>query len=173
MVWKLVSVTSVLVLIVVIVLLFRVDIPMCYNTFEEEPTTETFVLYPVEIIEVIQAQIQKAPFHYVKIAGNSMQPTIKDGDTCVCIPRISYSKGDIVSFYIPVDNKVELIAHRIVEEVDNRFKTQGDNNNNIPDGWTLDEEQIFCKIPEKNLFEKFKFAMVDSGGKFSIFSVLG
>ena len=165
------SVTSILVLIIVITLFFRIEIPMCYNTAEPKPP-ETFVLYAREVVEEVKQEIEKNPFYYLRISGNSMQPAIKSGDTCVCIPRINYNEGDIISFYIPVDNQVELIAHRIKGKDNNKFITKGDNNN-IQDSWVLDEEQIFCKIPEKNLFEKFKFAMVDSGGRFGIFSVLG
>jgi len=79
--FNLVSVTSVLVLVIVVVLFSQVKVPMCYNLPIEDKLPETFVLYPIEIIPIIQAQIKATPFHYIKIVGNSMQPNIKDGDT--------------------------------------------------------------------------------------------
>jgi signal peptidase I len=172
--WKLkfLSVTTILVLVILVALLFRVEIPLCYNTFEERQK-EAFVLYDIKIVDTINQEIEESPFYYIRINGNSMIPSINHGDMCVCIPQNNYYQEDIISFFVPVEDKVELIAHRITKELEgDRFTTRGDNNN-IEDTWIITEDQIFCQIPEKNLFNKFRFAVVESGGKFNIFSIFG
>lgn len=166
---KIISVTTILFLVILVVLLFRIDIPLCYNT--SEYSEDAFILYDAKIVNVINEQIKKNPFYHIAIIGNSMSPSIKNGDTCVCVPQEDYSKGDIVSFYVPEGNQVELIAHRIIKNNNNQFTTRGDNND-LADNWIINEDQIFCKIPEKNLFNKFKFA-IESGGEFSIFQIIG
>lgn len=168
--YKITPVISVLILILVITLVFQVKIPLCYNTFEEKPSIEPFILYDVEIVTQVKEQIEESPFHYIKINGHSMKPAIKHND--ICVPKANYEKGDIISFYTPVNDKVELISHRISHEENNNFLTKGDNNLNRDNFW-LTEEQVFCYIPEKNLFDKLKFAVVESEGRFSIFSIFG
>lgn len=169
--YKIISITSVLILVLVVALLFQIKMPLCYAS-GEKPSPETFILYDSQVIAQVKENIRQSPFHYVKVNGQSMQPSIRHRDMCVCLPQETYKVDDIVSFYIPSENnKVELIIHRIVDDENNKFTTRGDNNN-IIDSWELTKDQIFCKVPEKNLFDKFRFAIVESE-RFSIFSIFG
>ena len=170
--YKILSITSILVLVLVVTLLFSIKIPLCYNLHEDKPSPETFILYDSQVVAQVKEQIERSPFHYVRVNGQSMYHSIKHSDMCVCLPQNNYKKGDMVSFYIPVNDQVELIIHRIIKEENNHFLTKGDANN-IEDSWLLDQDQIFCKVPEKNLFDKFRFAIVESEGRFSVFSIFG
>lgn len=40
------------------------------------------------------------------------------------------------------------------------IETKGDNNDS-PDSWKIEQDQVFCKVPETSLLEKFKFAIVE------------
>jgi len=161
----------VIILFIIITLFFiKTEIPMCYNYPPED--VKTFVIYEKGVIDNIKEKIKEQAFYLVKISGKSMNPSIKNGDTCVCIPKTNYSKGDIISFYVPIaEFQAESITHRIVKEVNGTFRTKGDNNP-YEDNYIIKKEQIFCQIPERNLFDKFRFAVVESEGKFSVFSML-
>lgn len=147
-------------LIIGFVLFFQIKIPMCYQAEEKRPVTE-FVTYDAEKVEEIKADIKKKPYYQIRINGESMTPAIQHNDICVCSIQQDYNVDDIVSFYVPVDDKVELVTHRIVKE-DIKFTMKGDNNP-APDIELISKEQIFCKIPDVNLFDKFKFALVEYG----------
>ena len=152
--------TTLAVVLLLIVLVSQVKVPMCYGTPEgtpEEQQPKEPVFYETKIINTISQQIKESPF-YIKIIGESMYPSIESGDTCICTSQEDYKEGDVVSFYVPAGDGVELIAHRIISENNNQFTTKGDSNN-IQDSWVINKDQIFCQIPEGNLFEKFKFGM--------------
>ncbi len=162
--------TAIILVLIALVALLMVETPMCYNVPEPKPREEV-VSYDARVVDVINTQIKKVQFYYVRITGNSMSPAIDDGDTCLCLTKENYNIGDIVSFFVPDKGKVELISHRIITEEDDKFTTKGDFNS-IEDNWVINEDQIFCQIPEESLFNKFKFA-IESGGRFGIFSIVG
>lgn len=148
-------------IIIAIILIFIVTqpilikVPLCTDIPEEAPIT--FITYDEEITESIRQDLEQEPFQYFRISGKSMEPSIKHNQKCVCVRKNNYEKGDIISFFVPTgDNKVELIAHRIIDKSNNYFTTKGDNNN-IEDDYKITEENIFCSIPETSLTEKFKF----------------
>lgn len=154
------------VLIIGFVYLFQTKVPLCYQSPEEEGI---YVIYDISIINEIKKQLKEQTHFFVKISGKSMTPMIKDNDMCLCLPEKNYDEGDIVAFYVQLeDNKINLITHRIVKELNGKFKTKGDNNPGI-DNAEINEEQIFCKIPERSIFEKFTFAITEYG-KFNLFS---
>lgn len=162
---KTISFVYLAVLLIGFLFLFKTTIPLCYQAPEEKPIT-AFVLYDEEIIDKIREDIAKRPFYLVKINGQSMEPTIKHNDVCVCYSEQNYNVNDIIAFYVPLDNKIELVSHRIIEENDG-FKTKGDGNK-APDSQLIEEKQIFCKVPETTLFDKFRFAIMEE--RFSIFN---
>lgn len=77
----------------------------------------------------------------IKMAGDSMWPTLKDGETKFCYTKDSYVPGDIVAF----SNGSDLVGHRIVGNIFGKLITKGDNNP-IFDLNLLDSNDIICAI---------------------------
>jgi len=77
----------------------------------------------------------------IKVVGDSMWPTLKDGETKFCFVKDSYVPGDIVAF----NNGSNLIGHRIVGGFLGKLITKGDNNP-IIDFNLLDTNDILCAI---------------------------
>ena len=149
------------ILIIAFLFLFQIKIPLCYQSPEKRPIR--YVIYDEEIATKIKTDIQEKPYYSVRINGESMEPSIKHDDVCACYAQPDYNVNDIISFYVPApDNKIELIAHRIIIEDEGKFRSKGDANP-FADSQMIEKEQIFCKIPETSLFEKFKFAIVEYG----------
>ncbi len=142
-----------------LVLLFQIKVPFCYEVPEKQPVT--FAIYEEEVVSTIKQDIKETLFYFMKINGHSMEPTIKHNQACLCVEAETYKEKDIVSFYVPAEEgKIELIAHRVVRKEDNLFYTKGDNNP-VGDDWVIKKDQIFCKIPETSIFDKFKFAILN------------
>ena len=88
----------------------------------------------------------------VKIVGNSMYPTLKDGEIVTIQPlRSKYAVGDIVCFF---RDKLYLVVHRIVKIIKRSNKiiyiTQGDNMEH-PDARAVGEDDILGHYAEKEL----------------------
>lgn len=60
------------------------------------------------------------------VYSDSMEPTIDTGDGFVVLPADDAVTGDIVTFYSNERN--EYVTHRVVEETETGYVTQGDNN---------------------------------------------
>lgn len=64
---------------------------------------------------------------WVSTTGISMEPDISTGDLVIARPDHSYEVGDVVAY--PSDTlEGTVVLHRIVDENDTGFVTQGDNN---------------------------------------------
>ena len=88
----------------------------------------------------------------VKIVGNSMYPTLKDGEIVSIKPlKSKYDVGDIVCFF---RDKLYLVVHRIVKVIKSSNKiiyiTQGDNMEH-PDARAVREDDIVGHYEEKIL----------------------
>ncbi len=149
--WELIILGIILILGIFFI---NVKAPLCYPG--KEIHYETFVTYEGEVVNEIREELKKNPLYIMRVNGDSMEPNIYSDDECLCIPQKNYNIGDIIAFYVPVNGKIELIGHRISAKSGYFFKTKGDNNN-FEDNFQIEKEQIFCKIPEKNLLDKFKF----------------
>lgn len=57
--------------------------------------------------------------------GESMFPTIKDGDQVRIIPQENYNENDIIAFW---NSHNKIVIHRIIITKKNKFFTKGDNN---------------------------------------------
>lgn len=84
--------------------------------------------------------------------GNSMCPTLKQGDLVLMIPyqilkifNIKPQVNDIIVYKSPMDGK--LICHRIIEINNDRIITKGDFNHAI-DPYTIYEENIIAIVPQ-------------------------
>lgn len=79
--------------------------------------------------------------YYASMAeGDSMEPTLQNGDVLIYGPYSELEEGDVVRFRPEGENKI--IVHRIIDVDHNRdrpYKLKGDNNS-IPDGWFSEEE---------------------------------
>lgn len=65
--------------------------------------------------------------------SDSMLPTINRGSLSIIEkqPSTSYGVGDIVTYYANVNNRTEIITHRIYKIGGNVYITKGDNNEAI------------------------------------------
>ncbi len=66
------------------------------------------------------------------VVSGSMQPEINVDDLVVIKKQKEYNKGDIIAF----TNSKSFVTHRIIEETQEGFVTQGDANN------TQDEQKV-------------------------------
>lgn len=64
------------------------------------------------------------------LVGESMEPTITDGDLTVYEPDKTASVGDIIVFTSEASNG-ELVAHRVIEKNSTHYITKGDNNTHL------------------------------------------
>lgn len=75
---------------------------------------------------------------YVVVAGQSMEPTLWDGDLVVTRSAEAYAVGDVVAFRAPEG----MVIHRIVGgSAETGFVTQGDNRSSV-DLWRSTPEEI-------------------------------
>lgn len=77
------------------------------------------------------------------VYGNSMYPTIKDGQIVTICTDKNYNIGDIIAYY--VNNHI--IVHRIIFVRKNYVLTKGDNNNYI-DPLRVLKERIIGKVEQ-------------------------
>lgn len=91
------------------------------------------VLPERSVVELIRAVHEKGASFRFMASGNSMCPSIRDGDVITLSPLRSIPPipGEVVAFLKPETGK--LIAHRITAVVNGAFRIQGDNNPE-PDG---------------------------------------
>ena len=82
-------------------------------------------------IDLLKEEIEKKGWIQLKIHGDSMLPTMKDGDMITVELCGQYKIGDIVAYYTVVDNKVKIIVHRVVFVRKTYVLAKGDNNNFI------------------------------------------
>jgi signal peptidase len=81
------------------------------------------------------------PATYVIVSGESMEPTLYEGDLVILQRQDQYAPGDIVAYRIRGGN----IIHRITDTSDEGFILQGDNKN-APDEYTPSEEEVLGKM---------------------------
>ena len=144
-------------LLILGIVLLNVESPLCYPGKEEKPIT--FITYETDVVDEIKEELKKTNFYLMGVNGESMKPSMNHNDECLCVSQNDYSVGDIVAFFIPINGKVELIGHRVIAKSDDIFKTKGDNND-FEDNVEISKDQVFCKIPERNLFDKIKFIVL-------------
>lgn len=82
-------------------------------------------------INLLKEEIEKKGWIQLKIHGDSMLPTMKDGDMITVELCDQYKIGDIVAYYTVVDNKVKIIVHRVVFVRKTYVLAKGDNNDFI------------------------------------------
>jgi signal peptidase len=81
---------------------------------------------------------------YIMVSGESMEPTLHNGDLVMVRSEGSYRVGDLVAFRVPEAEHGggAIVIHRIVSgSAADGFTTQGDNNER-PDPWSVGEDDI-------------------------------
>lgn len=86
--------------------------------------------YNAKTFELMKTQIETNGSLEITAFGNSMYPTIKDGERLTIIPQKEYSVGDIIAYVYSLD-PLNIIIHRIICKRKNSVFTKGDNNNFI------------------------------------------
>lgn len=61
-------------------------------------------------------------------SSDSMDPIIKKGSVIIVHSQTEYKIGDIISYHALINDKEEIIAHRIVDMGGNVYLTKGDSN---------------------------------------------
>ncbi len=88
------------------------------------------------------------PATYVRVTGDSMEPTLRAGDLVVARVQTTYGKGDIVTFRPPrpTGGRSAAVIHRIVGgSPQEGFIMQGDNNEG-KDPWRISEGDILGEL---------------------------
>jgi signal peptidase I len=137
----------------------------------------SIILFIIFILSYFQIHFSGSGF------GNSMYPTLKQGDLVLMIPynilkifNINPKVNDIIVYKSPIDEK--LVCHRIIEINNDVIITKGDFNPSI-DSYTISEENIIAIVPtifniplhipflgyflyelNSNLFLKFSFLFI-------------
>ena len=76
------------------------------------------------------------------ISGNSMEPTMSQGDAVLALRHSSYNPGDIVVYRIPDGPATgRHVIHRLVERTPDGWVTQGDNRDTV-DPWRPTDSDI-------------------------------
>lgn len=77
-------------------------------------------------------------YSQVVVLSGSMEPEFSAGDFLLVRKQDSYHVGDVVTFSV----NGSMVTHRIVDETEQGFQTQGDANN-TPDEMILKQENIY------------------------------
>lgn len=109
------------------------------------------IAIPLLLVAAFFIFLRPTPFggntSYVMVVGESMEPTISQGDLAIARGRASYAVGDIVTYYSPYG---PIVIHRIVGIDGDNFVTQGDNRDSV-DPWVVPPDVIlgrsFVAIP--------------------------
>ena len=87
------------------------------------------------------------PVTHLIVSGESMEPTLYQGDLVVLRKQSTYGVGDIVAFEIPKGDPGAgaIVIHRIIETGPDGYLLQGDNKP-IPDLWRPSDEHVSGKV---------------------------
>jgi nickel-type superoxide dismutase maturation protease len=88
---------------------------------------------------------RRLPF---RVEGDSMAPTLNDGDTVLIMPRAKAQPGDIVLAKHPYKQTVKILKRISDVDAGGRYNLVGDN----PDGST--DSRVFGTVPASDLLGK-------------------
>ncbi len=72
-----------------------------------------------------------------RVRGDSMLPTLKDGDAVMIVPARSVSKGDVVLAKHPYKSSVRILKRVSGIDTDGRYSLAGDNPDDSTDSRTF------------------------------------
>lgn len=79
------------------------------------------------------------------LVGQSMEPTMTDGDITIYEPHSEAAVGDIIVFTSEESNG-ELVAHRVIHKNESHYITKGDNNTAVDDPIARSSHQYKGKV---------------------------
>ena len=90
--------------------------------------------------KLLQAQRQRGKPFEITVVGESMNPTLYEGETVTVQPQADYEVGDILVFTY---KEGELLVHRLLLKKDGKYFCKGDNSFRLED---MALEQIVGKV---------------------------
>lgn len=118
-----------------------------------------FYLFFVSAIIIVSRENLPGGFRFFTNRFVSMQPLINSGSLTIVKKQPYYIEGDIITYYAKINNKEEIVTHRIYRIGGNVYLTKGDNNAAIDEYKILPRliiGQVVAIIP--NLGYIFSFA---------------
>lgn len=103
------------------------------------------VLFILSLLLFLVSNLNKKEtlaFYLFQIQSGSMEPEIKVGEVVFVLRKKQYKENDIITYSV---NNSYFITHRIVEIVEEGYKTKGDSNN-TEDENIVKIEQIQGKV---------------------------
>lgn len=79
---------------------------------------------------------------YLTTTGDSMEPTLSDGDLVLVRPASNYRPGDIIAYR---HAELGIVLHRLIRISDEGYVVQGDNNA-APDDYIRSSDQILGSV---------------------------
>lgn len=92
--------------------------------------------------------------YFLVVQSDSMVPTLQIGDIVVVEPSNEYTKDDVISFKMNINDIDVIVTHRIYDVIEvngqESYMTKGDNVYiNNPDDWLLTNEDILGVVKYK------------------------
>ena len=81
------------------------------------------------LAKILQNEIDGKGYIYITIHGNSMVPTLQNGERIKIEKNDTYNIGDIIAYFLVGEGKLFVVVHRIILKRDKYVLTKGDNNN--------------------------------------------
>ena len=82
-------------------------------------------------IRLLKEEIETKGQIQLVVHGDSMLPTIKSGDRITVVKTNNYKVNDIIVYYTIIQNKISIIAHRVIFVRQTYILAKGDNNSFI------------------------------------------
>ena len=97
------------------------------------------------VFRIILEELNNGKETYFSVHGNSMYPTIKDGENVKIIKYQNIKIGDIIAYYLENNSECKIIVHRVIFLRTKYVLTKGDNNKYI-DPLRVPYENILGKV---------------------------
>lgn len=98
-----------------------------------------------DIYEIITEELNKGKEAHFTVHGNSMFPTIKDGENVKIRKEQKIKRGDVIAYYFDCNSECRIVVHRVIFLREKYVLTKGDNNNSI-DPFRIPYDKILGKI---------------------------
>ncbi len=100
-------------------------------------------------IDLLKEKIETKGRIELTVHGDSMLPTLQDGDTVYIMKNENYKIGDIIAYYLKNNENVSpIIIHRIIFVRKTYVLTKGDHNDFI-DPLRISPDAVLGKVERK------------------------
>lgn len=95
----------------------------------------------------LRPQALGGPVAYLMVTGDSMEPTLTEGDLVVVRRQASYGPGDVVAYRVPKGEVGAggVVIHRIVGSTDDGYALKGDSRQ-ATDAWRPKPEDVVGRM---------------------------